>query len=186
MERPRSSRHIRFDHLEMHQYLEDIDDPELQRLRCRVKYHALRFKPHIMKTSSEIVNKVLSEGHFMSIHLHFELDMLAFAGCIDIFTPHEQKILLKYRKEHFAEKLLVTRERRLIGKCPLTPEEVDLILRAMGFDNTTLIYLASGELFGGKRFMKPFEAMFPRLENHSTVGPGKLEENTQRASGIGS
>jgi hypothetical protein len=31
---------------------------------------------------------------------------------------------LKYRKEHFAEKLLVTRERRLIGKCPLTPEEV--------------------------------------------------------------
>jgi hypothetical protein len=44
--------------------------------------------------------------------------------CIDIFTPHEQKILLKYRKEHFAEKLLVPRERRLIGKCPLTPEEV--------------------------------------------------------------
>ncbi|XP_062182536.1 O-fucosyltransferase 1-like [Phragmites australis] len=162
-----------------HRLAEDVDDPELQRLRCRVNYHALRFKPHIMKTSSEIVNKLRSEGHFMSIHLRFEMDMLAFSGCIDIFTPQEQKILMKYRKEHFAEKKLVYRERRIIGKCPLTPEEVGLILHAMGFDNTTRIYLASGELFGGKRFMKPFKAMFPRLENHSTVGPGKLEENTR-------
>ncbi|KAL5203768.1 hypothetical protein ABZP36_008639 [Zizania latifolia] len=166
-----------------HRLTEDIDDPELQRLRCRVNYHALRFKPHIMKTSSEIVNKLRSEGHFMSIHLRFEMDMLAFAGCIDIFTPQEQKILIKYRKENFAEKELVYRERRLIGKCPLTPEEVGLILRSMGFDNRTRIYLASGELFGGKRFMKPFKAMFPRLENHSTVGPGKLEENTRGLAG---
>lgn len=45
--------------------------------------------------------------------------------CIDIFTPEEQKILIKYRKENFAEKELVYRERRLIGKCPLTPEEVN-------------------------------------------------------------
>uniref|UniRef100_A0A0E0BJ27 O-fucosyltransferase family protein n=1 Tax=Oryza glumipatula TaxID=40148 RepID=A0A0E0BJ27_9ORYZ len=166
-----------------HRLAEDIDDPELQRLRCRVNYHALRFKPHIMKTSSEIVNKLRTEGHFMSIHLRFEMDMLAFAGCIDIFTPQEQKILIKYRKEHFAEKELIYRERRLIGKCPLTPEEVGLILRSMGFDNKTRIYLASGDLFGGKRFMKPFKAMFPRLENHSTVGPGKLEENTRGLAG---
>uniref|UniRef100_A0A0D9XS21 O-fucosyltransferase family protein n=1 Tax=Leersia perrieri TaxID=77586 RepID=A0A0D9XS21_9ORYZ len=166
-----------------HRLAEDIDDPELQRLRCRVNYHALRFKPHIMKASSEIVNKLRSEGHFMSIHLRFEMDMLAFAGCIDIFTPQEQKILIKYRKENFAEKELVYRERRLIGKCPLTPEEVGLILRSMGFDNKTRIYLASGELFGGKRFMKPFKALFPRLENHSTVGPGKLEENTRGLAG---
>ncbi|VAI05176.1 unnamed protein product [Triticum turgidum subsp. durum] len=166
-----------------HRLAEDINDPEIQRLRCRVNYHALRFKPNIMKTSSEIVNKLRSEGHFMSIHLRFEMDMLAFAGCIDIFTPQEQKILIKYRKENFAEKELVYRERRLIGKCPLTPEEVGLILRALGFDNTTHIYLASGELFGGKRFMRPFKAMFPRLENHSSVGPGKLEENTRGLAG---
>ncbi|XP_021316386.1 uncharacterized protein At1g04910 isoform X3 [Sorghum bicolor] len=166
-----------------HRLAEDIDDPELQRLRCRVNYHALRFKPHIMKTSSEIVNKLRSEGHFMSIHLRFELDMLAFAGCIDIFKPQEQKIMLKYRKEHFAEKELIPMERRRMGKCPLTPEEVGLILSAMGFDNRTRIYLASGELFGGKRFMKPFKTMFPRVENHSTVGPGKLEENTQGLAG---
>ncbi|KAI3939474.1 hypothetical protein MKW98_022342, partial [Papaver atlanticum] len=31
-----------------------------------------------------------------------------------------------------------------------------IILRAMGFDNSTRIYLAAGELFCGDRFMKPF------------------------------
>ncbi|WOL01371.1 hypothetical protein Cni_G10087 [Canna indica] len=163
-----------------HRLAEEIDDAELQRLRCRVNYHALRFKPNIMKISSEIVNRLRSEGHFMSIHLRFEMDMLAFAGCIDIFTPQEQKVLIKYRKQNFAEKELVYRERRLIGKCPLTPEEVGLILQSMGFDNSTRIYVAAGELFGGERFMRPFRKLFPHLENHSTVGPSeKLEENAR-------
>ncbi|KAL7219844.1 hypothetical protein ACSBR2_012832 [Camellia fascicularis] len=131
-----------------HRLAEEIDNPEYQRLRCRVNYHALRFKPQII-------------------------------NCFDIFTPEEQRILKKYRKENFAEKKLVYSERRAIGKCPLTPEEVGLILRAMRFGNSTRIYLAAGELFGGERFMKPFRSMFPRLENHSTVDPSEeLVENT--------
>lgn len=163
-----------------HRLAEEIDDPELQRLRCRVNYHALRFKPHIMKLSSEIVNRLRTQGHFMAIHLRFEMDMLAFAGCVDIFTPEEQKILMKYRETNFAEKKLIYRERRLIGKCPLTPEEVGLILRSMGFDNSTRIYLAAGELFGGDRFMKPFRTLFPRLDNHSSVlASEKLEQNAR-------
>ncbi|XP_057483867.1 O-fucosyltransferase 1-like [Actinidia eriantha] len=163
-----------------HRLAEEIDNAEYQRLRCRVNYHALQFKPHIVKLSNSIVSKLRAEGHFISIHLRFEKDMLAFAGCLDIFTPEEQRILSKYRKENFAEKKLVYSERRAIGKCPLTPEEVGLILRAMGFDNSTRIYLAAGELFGGERFMKPFRSMFPRLENHSTVDHSEeLVENTQ-------
>uniref|UniRef100_A0A1D1YRL9 O-fucosyltransferase family protein n=1 Tax=Anthurium amnicola TaxID=1678845 RepID=A0A1D1YRL9_9ARAE len=63
-----------------HRLAEEIDDPEFQRLRCRVNYHALRFKPHIMKLSHAIVRKLRAQGHFMSIHLRFEMDMLAFAG----------------------------------------------------------------------------------------------------------
>lgn len=56
--------------------------------------------------------------------------------------------------------------------------QVGLILRAMGFDNSTRIYLAAGELFGGDRFMKPFRSMFPHLENHRTVDTsGELAEN---------
>lgn len=163
-----------------HRLAEEIDNPEYQRLRCRVNYHALRFKPHIMQLSDSIVSKLRAQGHFMAIHLRFEMDMLAFAGCIDIFNPKEQSILKKYRKENFAEKELVYSERRAIGKCPLTPEEVGLILRAMGFDNSTRIYLAAGELFGGDRFRKPFRALFPHLENHNTVLPAEeLSGNKQ-------
>ncbi|CAK9141431.1 unnamed protein product [Ilex paraguariensis] len=163
-----------------HRLAEEIDNPEFQRLRCRVNYHALRFKPHIMELSNTIVNKLRAQGHFIAIHLRFEMDMLAFAGCFDIFSPEEQKVLRKYRKENFAEKKLVYNERRAIGKCPLTPEEVGLILHAMGFDNSTRIYLAAGELFGGEQFMKPFRSIFPRLDNHSTVDPsGELAKNTQ-------
>ncbi|XVF29103.1 hypothetical protein REPUB_Repub15cG0091100 [Reevesia pubescens] len=163
-----------------HRLAEEIDNPEYQRLRCRVNYHALRFKPNIVKLSESIVDKLRAQGHFMSIHLRFEMDMLAFAGCFDIFNPEEQSILKKYRKENFAEKRLVYKERRAIGKCPLTPEEVGLVLRAMGFDNSTRIYLAAGELFGGERFMKPFRGLFPRLENHSSVDSSEeLVTNTQ-------
>lgn len=63
-----------------HRLAEEIDYPEYQRLRCRVNYHALRFKPHIMELSNAIVNRLRAQGHFMAIHLRFELDMLAFAG----------------------------------------------------------------------------------------------------------
>lgn len=63
-----------------HRLAEEIDIPEYQRLRCRVNYHALRFKPQIMKLSQSIVDKLRAQGPFMSIHLRFEMDMLAFAG----------------------------------------------------------------------------------------------------------
>ena len=68
-----------------HRLAEEIDNPEYQRLRCRVNYDALRFKPHIMKSSQSIVDKLRSQGQFMSIHLHFEMDMLAFAGYVSNF-----------------------------------------------------------------------------------------------------
>ncbi|KAL1111059.1 hypothetical protein V6Z11_D02G031400 [Gossypium hirsutum] len=163
-----------------HRLAEEIDNAEYQRLRCRVNYHALRFKPNIMRLSESIVDKLRARGHFMSIHLRFEMDMLAFAGCFDIFSPEEQSVLKKYRKDNFADKRLVYNERRAIGKCPLTPEEVGLVLRAVGFDNSTWIYLAAGELFGGERFMKPFRDLFPRLENHSSVDSSEeLVANTR-------
>ncbi|KAL6968003.1 GDP-fucose protein O-fucosyltransferase 1 [Sarracenia purpurea var. burkii] len=169
-----------------HRLAEEIDNPEYQRLRCRVNYHALRFKPHIMQLSNSIISKLRAKGHFMAIHLRFEMDMLAFAGCIDIFNPEEQRILKKYREENFAQKELVYSERRAIGKCPLTPEEVGLILRAMRFNNSTRIYLAAGELFGGERFMKPFRALFPRLENHNTVLPPTEELAGNKQGLVGS
>ncbi|GFY93071.1 O-fucosyltransferase family protein [Actinidia rufa] len=68
----------------------------------------------------------------------------------------------------------------MVAKIAMTLVCVGLILRAIGFDNSTRIYLAAGELFGGERFMKPFRSLFSRLENHSTVDHSEeLVENTQ-------
>lgn len=55
------------------------------------------------------------------------MQLLVSFRCFDIFTPEEQKVLRKYREENFAPKKLVYSERRAIGKCPLTPEEVKLL-----------------------------------------------------------
>lgn len=50
----------------------------------------------------------------------------------------------------------------------------------MGFDNSTRIFLAAGELFGGDQFMNPFRMLFPNLENHSSVDPrDELVENAR-------
>eukprot|EP00249_Psilotum_nudum_P014066 c24645_g1_i1 orf=311-1978(-) len=167
-----------------HRLAEEVDDPEYQRLRCRVNFHALRFNEDIMRLSNLIVRRLRSEGHFMAIHLRFEMDMLAFAGCLAIFTAEEQEFLRKYRNDNFAKKNLVHNERRLIGKCPLTPEEVGLILQSMGFNNSTRIYIAAGDIFGGERFMQPLRALFPRLENRSTIATAK-ELATVKAEGRG-
>lgn len=60
--------------------------------------------------------------------------------------------------------------------------QVGLLLRAMGFNNSTRMYLAAGELFGGEHFMKPFRALFPHLENHSSVDSS--EELAANARGL--
>lgn len=39
----------------------------------------------------------------------------------------------------------------------------------MGFTNSTRIYLAAGDIFGGERFMKPLRDMFPYLETRLTI-----------------
>lgn len=52
---------------------------------------------------------------------------------------------------------------RIDGKCPLTPLEVGMMLRGMGFDKNTLIYLASGILYQEERHLAPLLQMFPLL-----------------------
>ncbi|CAN1748251.1 O-fucosyltransferase 29 [Linum perenne] len=57
-------------------------DEELQRLRCRVNYHALRFTKPIREIGQKIVMKMKTMAtRFIAIHLRFEPDMLAFSGC---------------------------------------------------------------------------------------------------------
>jgi hypothetical protein len=58
---------------------------------------------------------------------------------------------------------LSAEDERSRGKCPLTPHEVGLMLRALGFGNDTLLYVASGEIYGGDETLQPLRELFPNF-----------------------
>ncbi|CAM6118601.1 unnamed protein product [Calypogeia fissa] len=170
-----------------HHLAVDLDNQEYQRLRCRVNYHALRFTNDIRNLTSLIVERLRSEGPYMSIHLRFETDVLALAGCPEVTDITDEDVLKRFaEKESYADEDLESSKRRSIGDCPLTPREVGLFLLAMGFDNSTLIYLAGGKVDNGsKSFLDPLRAMFPLLETLSTVAmPAELALVNEEAHGL--
>lgn len=57
----------------------------------------------------------------------------------------------------------MSEERRSQGLCPLTPEEATLILQALGFEQNTQIYIASGEIYGSEKRLEMLRATFPRI-----------------------
>lgn len=60
------------------------------------------------------------------------------------------------------------KERRQ-GKCPLSPEEIGLMLRALGYGSEVHIYVASGEVYGGEDTLAPLRALFPNLHSKETI-----------------
>jgi hypothetical protein len=47
--------------------------------------------------------------------------------------------------------------------------QVGMILRGMGFDNTTLVYVAAGKIYKEQKYMAPLKQMFPRLQTKNTL-----------------
>lgn len=57
-------------------------DTDLQKLRCRVNYHALKFTNSIQEMGDMLIDRMRQKSnHFIAVHLRFEPDMLAFSGC---------------------------------------------------------------------------------------------------------
>lgn len=55
------------------------------------------------------------------------------------------------------------------GRCPLTPEEVGLMLRALGFGSDVQLYVASGEVYGGEETLAPLKELFPNFHTKETI-----------------
>ncbi|KAL2316518.1 hypothetical protein Fmac_030394 [Flemingia macrophylla] len=55
------------------------------------------------------------------------------------------------------------------GRCPLTPEEVGLMLRGLGFGSDVDLYVASGEIYGGEETLAPLKALFPNFHSKETI-----------------
>ncbi|XP_061370884.1 rhamnogalacturonan I rhamnosyltransferase 1-like [Gastrolobium bilobum] len=144
---------------------------DLQKLRCRVNYQALKFTPQIENLGQKLIRILSEKGPFVALHLRYEMDMLAFSGCTHGCTNEEAEELKRMRYEFpsWREKEIVSEERRSQGLCPLTPEEAALILQALGFDRETQVYLAAGEIYGGERRLAQLRAKFPRIVKKETL-----------------
>ncbi|XP_073066104.1 LOW QUALITY PROTEIN: protein ESMERALDA 1-like [Primulina eburnea] len=152
-----------------------FDAPSVvQRLRCLANYQALKFSNPILTLGESLVVRMKersanNSGKYVSVHLRFEEDMVAFSCCI-YDGGKQEKIDMDAARERgwkgkFTKPGRVIRPGaiRLNGKCPLTPLEVGLMLRGMGFDKSTSIYLASGRIYDSERNMAPLLEMFPLL-----------------------
>ncbi|PON93035.1 O-fucosyltransferase [Trema orientale] len=141
----------------------DLEE-ELQKLRCRVNYQALKFTKPIQELGHKLVMRMRKmAGRFIAVHLRFEPDMLAFSGCYYGGGEKERYELGEIRKRWATLPDLSPDGERKRGKCPLTPHEVGLMLRALGFGNDTFLYVASGEIYGGEETLRPLRELFPNF-----------------------
>ncbi|KAI5316494.1 hypothetical protein L3X38_036201 [Prunus dulcis] len=149
---------------------------ELQRLRCRVAFHALQFRPEIQILGHRMVERLRAWGQpFLAFHPGLLRETLAYHGCAELFQDVHTE-LIQYRRAQMIKRGIVHEElsidshlRRENGSCPLMPEEVGILLRAMGYPPKTIVYLAGSETFGGQRVLVPLRAMFPNLVDRTSL-----------------
>ncbi|KAH9617288.1 hypothetical protein KSS87_021978 [Heliosperma pusillum] len=107
---------------------------EVQELRCYANYEALRFSEPIRSLADVMVQRMLQKassswGKYVSVHLRFEKDMVAFSCCMYDGGDEEKREMDIAREKGWRGKF--RRRGRVIrpgairrdGKCPLTPLE---------------------------------------------------------------
>ncbi|GAA0140774.1 hypothetical protein LIER_02065 [Lithospermum erythrorhizon] len=144
---------------------------EIQKLRCRVNFSALKFTPQIEELGRKVINLLRKNGPFMVLHLRYEMDMLAFSGCTQGFNNEEVEELtrMRYAYPWWKEKVIDSDLKRKDGLCPLTPEETALTLKALEIDQNIQVYIAAGDIYGGHRRMATLAAAYPNLVRKETL-----------------
>ncbi|XP_051139454.1 protein EMBRYO SAC DEVELOPMENT ARREST 30 [Andrographis paniculata] len=149
---------------------------EYQRLRCRVAFHALHFRAEIIELGHRIIERLRGPGHpYLAYNPGLKRDTLAYHGCAELFQDLHTE-LIQYRRGQMIKQGIVKDElsvdsytRKRNGSCPLMPEEVGILLRALGFPARTRIYVAGSETFGGQRILIPFRAMYPNSVDRTSL-----------------
>ncbi|XP_047049050.1 O-fucosyltransferase 39-like isoform X3 [Lolium rigidum] len=166
---------------------------DIQRLRCKVNFEALVFLPDIISLGRTLEKRLRSpvQGHstelaqqgveqntnqagkYAVLHLRFDKDMAAHSACDFGGGRAEKLALAKYRQVIWQGRVLNSQltdeELRNTGRCPLTPEEIGLILVALGFDNSTRLYLASHKVYGGEARISSLRKLFPLMEDKRSL-----------------
>lgn len=181
---------------------------DIQRLRCKVNFQALVFLPHITSLgetlvkrlrspvhghSSEFARQVVEEntyqaGKYAVLHLRFDKDMAAHSACEFGGGRAEKLALAKYRQVIWQGRVLNSQlsdeELRNTGRCPLTPEETGLLMAALGFDNSTRLYLASHKVYGGEARISSLRKLFPLMVDKRSLASEEELANVQGKASV--
>ncbi|CAI9764951.1 unnamed protein product [Fraxinus pennsylvanica] len=160
---------------------------DLQKLRCKVAFHALRFAPHISELGNKLTERMRRKGPYLALHLRMEKDVWVRTGCLPGLSQEYDAMINNERKSR--PKLLTSRnnmtyhDRKLAGLCPLNALEVTRLLKSLGAPKSTRIYWAGGIPLGGKEALQPLTREFPHFYNKEDLAlPGELEPFEKKAS----
>ncbi|CAK8568135.1 unnamed protein product [Lathyrus sativus] len=159
--------------------------PDIQKLRCRACFEALRFSPRIEQMGKLLVERMRSFGPYIALHLRYEKDMLAFSGCThDLSTSEAEELrIIRENTSYWKRKHIDPAEERSKGNCPLTPKEVGIFLSALGYPTKTPIYIAAGEIYGGESHMTELRSRYPFLMSKEKLASiDELEPFSSHAS----
>ncbi|KAJ3696613.1 hypothetical protein LUZ61_000318 [Rhynchospora tenuis] len=160
---------------------------DLQKLRCKVAFQALKFIAPIMELGSKLAARMRSRGPYLALHLRVEKDVWIRTGCLPGLSPESDKIIQEQRKLH--PELLTGRsnmsshERKITGQCPLTTLEVSRLLKALGAQSNTIIFWAGGKPFGGPAALQFLTREFPNFYNKEDLAlPDELTPFENKSS----
>ncbi|KAE8656311.1 putative naringenin-chalcone synthase [Hibiscus syriacus] len=152
----------------------------IQLLRCVANYKALKFAPPISSLAEKLVTRMIGRssmtgGKYVSVHLRFEQDMVAFSCCVYDGGEAEKFNMDSFREKGWKgkfkrkDRVIVPALNRVEGKCPLTPME-------MGNGETVQFWHDSwlGSF--------PLKVRFPRIFVLSLNKGGKVAEFMENSS----
>ncbi|GKD39451.1 O-fucosyltransferase family protein [Tanacetum coccineum] len=64
-------------------------------------------------------------------------------------------------------------ELRHQGRCPLIPKEIGLLLKALGFNSNTSLYLGSHKVYGGEARIYAPRKLFPFMDDKKSLASDK-------------
>ncbi|KAH7415968.1 hypothetical protein KP509_14G069100 [Ceratopteris richardii] len=99
--------------------------PEINMLRCKVNYHALKFLPEVEEMADVLIARMRNRTSilhpYMALHLRFEKGMVGLSFCDFVGNRHEKAMMAAYRQKEWprryknAEHSMRERSPRCIG-----------------------------------------------------------------------
>ncbi|KAG8048102.1 hypothetical protein GUJ93_ZPchr0008g13432 [Zizania palustris] len=133
---------------------------------CQGCYSALRLNMKVEIKAIELFQAIPKP--FLSLHLRFEPDMVAYSRCV--YTGLSSKSLTAIEAARGEDRKALTGDAAYLwrnrGKCPLTPSETAFMLKALGIPTDTNIYLAAGD---GLMELEGFTSIYKNIYTKSSL-----------------